>query len=115
MNLEQLKRIIDGTIGDLKGYENPSEIPVLISLSNGSVGARSSCEVSHVEIGFDWESGQFRIEPSMRLVKLGTSFTDIQTPRVEEFDGRKYYFCMRCESKISKDDKFCRYCSQKLK
>ena len=115
MNLEELKENIDSTIRHLNDYENPKNIMVLISLKENSMGGRASSGVSCVGMGFDWEHGQFRIEPTKSLVSMGNAITDIKSVICKEYDGRKYYKCPRCESKISKNDNYCRECGQKLK
>lgn len=115
MNLQQLKVTVDRTIELLQTHQSAEEIPVLITLSNNSVGARGSCEAKYIGMGFDWEHGQFRIEPSVRLVKMGESLTDAKRPMEKEFNGRKYYTCNRCEGKVNKDDRFCKHCGQKLR
>lgn len=115
MNLKQLKETVDKTIELLQSHQSPEEIPVLITINNNSVGARGSCETKYVGMGFDWEHGQFRIEPSANLVKLADSLTDIKVPIQKEFGGRKYYTCVRCECRTSKDDRYCRQCGQKLR
>jgi hypothetical protein len=77
MNLEELKRYIDYDIEHLNNIK-PKDIPVLINLSENSVGARASVGVQFVGIGFDWEHGQFRIQPNVELVKKGNSLADIR-------------------------------------
>jgi len=115
LNLLDLKMNIDYIISNLRDYENPKDIEVLITLSESSVGSRAFAKVKYVGMGFDWENGQLRIEPEKPIVSEGNTFKDIKKIKCEQFEGRNYYFCPRCESKISKDDKFCRYCGQKLK
>ena len=113
MDLERLKIIIDTTIKNLQPHQLPHEIPVIITLSNNSVGARGGCDAKYAGMGFDWEHGQFRIEPSDRLVKLNASLNDILNPIEKQFNNRRYYTCRRCESKVGKEDKYCKYCGQK--
>lgn len=114
MNLEELKMIVDNTIKHLH-YEKPNEVPVLITLTESSMGARAATSVRYANMGFDWEKGQFRLEPNEKLVKRGNSLTDVKSVECREYEGKKYYFCPRCQQKISKNDRYCRYCSQKLK
>jgi hypothetical protein len=115
MDLKQLKDTVDFTIKNLRDYEDPSEIPVLITLSEPSIGSRAFSQVVHVGMGFDWEHGQFRIAAEKQLVSIGKALTDVKSIVCHPYDGRNYYFCPRCEGKISKDDRYCRYCSQKLR
>lgn len=114
MNLEELKKIIDHTIEGLK-YEKPNEVPVLITLKEPSYGPRASSEIKYANLGFDWENGQFRIEPSEELVKKGNKLTDPKSVECRNYEDRNYYFCPKCEQKINKNDVYCRYCGQRLK
>lgn len=66
-------------------------------------------------MGFDWESGQLRIHPSAELVRKGNTLNDIKEVKCESIDGKNVYWCPRCQNKIAKDDRYCRYCGQKLK
>ncbi len=115
MNLKELKTIIDFTLEHLQPHQNPEEIDVLITLSETSIGSRASSAIKYAGMGFDWEHGQFRLEPVKQLVCKGNTLTDVKEVQCRQYDGRNYYFCPRCQNKISKDDKYCRYCSQKLK
>jgi len=115
MNLKELKSTIDFTIENLNDYQNPEEINVLITLEESSIGARASSGIKYVGMGFDWERGQFRIEPSKPLVKKGNALDDIKGITQFEFGGQKYWGCPRCLQKIKKDDCYCRYCGQKLR
>lgn len=115
MNLLDLKTHIDNTIENLHKYQNPKDIEVLITLSESSIGSRAFTRVKYVGMGFDWENGQFRIEPEKHIVNETHTFKDIKRIECKQFERRNYYFCPRCESKISKEDNFCRYCGQKLK
>lgn len=114
MNLDELKFVVDHTIEHLHHGMQSKDIPVLITLSENSMGARSSSNVKYAGLGFDWEHGQFRIEPEKSLVRKGNSLTDPKCTVRRQYDGRNYYFCPRCSSKISKNDCYCRFCSQKL-
>ena len=114
MDLLELKTIIDSTIENLR-YEKPENISVLITLSESSIGPRASSSVKYASLGFDWEHNQFRLQPRKPLVTKGNSLTDVKNITCKQFEGRNYYFCPRCQQKISKNDSFCRYCSQKLK
>lgn len=115
MNLLELKENVDFAIEQLHSYEKPKDIQVLITLSERSIGARASTRVIYAGLGIDWKHRQFRIEPERKLVKIGNTFNDAKGIHCKQYDGRNYYFCPRCEGKISKSDKYCRYCGQKLK
>lgn len=114
MKLSMLKIIVDLTISRLRDYQKAEDIEVLITLSDASVGARASSRVEHAGLGFDWEQGQFRLSPSKPLVTMGNNFSDVKLAACRTYDGRKYYCCTRCDSRVAKDDKFCRRCGQRL-
>lgn len=115
MNLKELKTIVDLTIKHLQSNQKPEEIQVLITLSESSIGARASSGLKYAGLGFDWEHNQFRLESSKALVSKGNSLSDVKSVDCRNYEGRNYYFCPKCQQKISKNDSYCRYCSQKLK
>lgn len=115
MKLSELKATVDFTIECLRDYESPDDIEVLITLSDNSVGARASSTVRYAGMGIDFEHGQFRIAPGKRLVTMGNGLQDIKPAGYKVYEGRKYYYCQRCGNKVSKDDFYCRSCSQKLR
>lgn len=115
MNLLELKKIIDYTIKNLHSYQHPQEIPVLITLSESSIGSRAASGIKYAGLGFDWERGQFRLEPTKTLVTKGNALNDKKSVKCKQFEGRNFYFCPRCDSKIAKNDSYCRDCGQKLR
>ena len=114
MNLKELKQNIDFQISNLYSYQNLEQINVLINLSENSIGSRAATAIKYIGMGIDWESGQLRIEPEKHLVSKGNAINDSKNKMVQTIEGRKYYFCSRCEEKISKGDHYCRNCGQKL-
>lgn len=114
INLKELKEIVDGTIEHTHDI-NPENIHVLITISEPSMGGRASSAVKFAGLGFDWERGQFRIEPSDTLVYKGNSKKDVKKPRQTNIGGRTYLFCSDCNERVNKKDNFCKCCSQKLK
>jgi hypothetical protein len=114
MNLKELKEAVDLTIEHLK-HQDPKDISVLITLSESSMGARASSSVKYTGMGFDWENGQFRIEPEKILVTKGNRLEDVKNVTCRSFEGRNHYYCPRCNAKITKNDIFCRDCGQKLR
>ena len=114
MNLSELKTIIDSTVNNLRDYQDSKSIPVLITLSDKSIGARSSSRVDFAGMGFDWEHGQFRLEPSKRLGIMGYKSKDVMPYVCELHQGKNYYFCAYCESRVAKNDKFCKHCGQRM-
>lgn len=117
MNLKELKGTIDFTISTLHKYESPEDIPVLITLSEPSVGSRASSGVIYVGTGIDWEHGQLRIEPEQKLVRKGNAKTDV-IPSYEHTPyggGRKVFICKMCGCQVGKDDRYCKHCGQRLR
>ena len=117
MNLKELKDNVDFTINNLNNYKKPEDISVLITLSETSVGARASSGIKYVGMGFDWEYGQFRIHPEKALVRQGKALNDIK-PVYEHTPlngGRKSYICNTCGRIVSKDDRYCKHCGQRLR
>lgn len=107
--------IVDFSIKNLHISQNSEEIPILITLSENSIGPRASCEIKSAGLGFDWEHNQFRIQPTDELVHKENRYLDVKPVKCKQYDGRKYYVCSICQQKISKNDRYCRYCGQKLK
>lgn len=114
LNLEKLKSIIDFEVENLHDKQ-PKDIPVLITLSESSIGARASIGVKYVGMGFDWEHGQLRIEPNIPLTRKGESLLDIKKVIRHEFGGQSFNACPRCIHRVAKDDCYCRNCGQRLR
>lgn len=97
-------------IGDVK-----DDTPVLIALSDSSVGGRTSCRISGIHAGFDWEAGQLRIEPEEKIFKNIHRMNEPVGIIREECGDVSFNACGRCHMKIAKDDRYCRHCGQRLK
>lgn len=114
MNLNTMKEHIDFLVDRGFGENN-----VLITLSDNSIGGRASVGIDHISNGFDWESGQIRIEPSKKIISYENNRDNVILPRkrIYEQNGRKYAIlsCKKCENKLRKDDIFCSRCGQKCK
>lgn len=113
MNLKELKETVDFVFNRSK---NPEGSSVVITLSEPSIGSRAYSSVQGIYIGFDWETNQIRIEPSVDLVKKGNSLTDIRPIKFRKsFDKKNIVSaCPNCDSRIAKTDCYCRYCGQRL-
>lgn len=115
MNLQELKEIIDFEIENLRDYENPQNIQVLITINDRSIGGRASSAIRSVNMGFDWESGQLRISPVKQLISESSS-RSIPVPTTKaESGGMTFTACAKCLMKVSKDDGYCRHCGQRLR
>jgi len=114
MNILQLKNIIENVIGRLRDCENPEDIPVLITLSDPSVGVQASSKIQSAGMGFDWEHGQFRIYPVKKIISEEKS-RSIPIPIAKyEFGGVSFNGCQKCRLKVAKDDAYCKHCGQRL-
>ena len=113
MNLKDLKENID-RVSNM--YANLEEIEVCVTLGERSVGGRAKSIIKYVYRGFDWESNQFRLEPSEILVR---KFKDISSPvgiveRLSFDKTRQVFFCPTCGGNVNKSDKYCKHCGQRL-
>lgn len=118
MKLKELYYTLNSYMDDIYNrYKDSEDISVVITLSEPLVGCRTYAEVDDINLGFDWEENQLRIEPKTKLVRLGNSLNDIKEPyiRVDKTTNRKYYFCSSCGGNINRKDYYCKYCGQKLR
>lgn len=110
MTLNELYEIIKSYIDE--GCAN--EV-VLINLCERSVGARAGCGIKYIYDGIDWEHNQFRIEPEEKLCRLGRSKDDaLALVPIKFHSSRTSYNCPSCDGIVSKNDRYCRYCGQKV-
>ncbi len=114
MKLIELKNKIDFICDRC---ENPKDIDVCITLVEPSVGGRAKVGVQSVNLGFDWEKNQLRIEPDKEIVRKGR---DLQTviPIKERFSFDKtckVFRCPICDGHLNKNDRYCKFCGQRLK
>lgn len=112
ITLIELKTIIDKT---MELHNNIVDNPVLITLSMPSIGGRKSCGVKCVNMGIDWEHGQFRIEPNKELVLKGSARDNVIKPIQREYSKRTYSSCGVCGQRVTKDARYCSHCGQRLK
>ena len=113
MTLTELKNAIDTA---LQFERNPDNIDVVITtvLPYMTCGQRPCMDVRYVGMGFDWEHGQFRIEPKEKLMAIKHD----EPQMVMEYRGN--YHCPKCEYMISQRKKldairFCGKCGQAVK
>lgn len=115
MKLSELKRVVDFSVGLWRDEKDPE---VLITLANNSIGGRAATSVQHVGMGFDWESGQFRIEPEQRLYREGRTLEDpiktIAFKYIYDKKVRVIHHCPKCEAVVQKGAKFCSQCGQHI-
>ena len=112
MSLTELKNIIETA---MKFEKDPDNINVVISteLPYITCGQRPCVYVKYAGIGFDWEAGQFRIEPEEKLMAVKHDVPQL----VMEWRGN--YHCPKCEYMLSgrknTDVRFCSRCGQAVK
>lgn len=103
MTLNELKIYVDHYIDHGHGKDD-----VRIILSQPSIGGRASVGISDLYTGFDWESGQIRIEPDQKITSYNKDRDKITPIRVEEYDYpgcRRTIIrsCPKCEEYLKKD------------
>lgn len=87
---------------------NIMDSPLIITTVDVSVGARAGVKVNSAYAGFDWETGQFRIEPAEPLVRSSLT-RDVPKDIIKWRDG---YFCPKCNGSLMKKEvKNSHYCS----
>jgi len=113
MTLTELKNAIETS---LKFERNPDNINVVIStaLPYATYCQRPCEDVRYAGMGFDWEAGQFRIEPKEKLMAVKHDVPQM----VMEY--RNNYHCPKCEHMLSgkrknTDIRFCSRCGQAVK
>ena len=103
----------------LKWYLEVREVdpntPVLITLSDSSIGGRASVGIQGLYTGMDWEQGQLRIQLKEKIFR-NIKRMDVPVGIIREtLEGVSFNACGKCMMKVAKDDTFCRYCGQRLK
>ncbi len=113
MKLTELKEKVDMAT---RIQPRPENVEVVIStvLPYATVGQRPCVGVKYVGMGFDWEAGQFRIEPEEKLIIRKNDVPQ----KILEWEGN--YHCPKCEKMLSKSRKkpelrFCSWCGQAVK
>ena len=109
------KELFDHLKWYLEEREVDPDTPVLITLSDSSIGGRASVDIQGLYTGMDWEQGQLRIEPKEKIFRnIKRMDTSVDITR-EISGGVSFNACGRCRMRVAKDDMFCRHCGQKLK
>ncbi len=109
ITVKELKDTIDAIL--LNKRVEPDS-PVLITLAEKSIGPTASCSVCSASVGFDWEHGQFRLEPSKSLVTKENTHTALL--KCEVIEDVHIYWCGHCVHKVNKNDCYCKVCGRKL-
>ena len=119
MTLNKLKESVDN-IFRVARDSDVGNYPVVVTLDEPSVGASACTEVSCVYTGFDFENGRINIGCRDKIVRKGKSLNDVIEPSADHesyfsHDKGMIYHCRNCGSRIANNDRYCRYCGQKLK
>lgn len=118
MKLLELKERLEQQI-----MRDRRDFKVVIKTSNKSIGSSSSVDIEDVYARFDWDNGTLFIKPEKDLV-LKDLNRDValeiinfnkELSHLAEGMTKITYLCRNCESKVSKNDNYCRNCGQKLK
>lgn len=90
----------------------------MIITADRSIGGRAFVYATWIGEGFDWESGQIRIATDEKILKYKNGRDVAKSPIIRKYEqaGKKIVVrkCSACENKIGKEDRFCRYCGQKI-
>ena len=87
---------------------------VVITLADPSIGDRAKADIISVFEGFDWESDQVRLEPSVKLVSESCKklVRKANSKLVVDIKGRyiTVYHCPKCNNKLSRTANYCSKC-----
>ena len=114
MVLSELKKQVDFLCDN--GHSND---PVLVTLSESSIGARAATCIIGIHSGFDWEHGQIRISTEKKIISYEKDRDKFIEPRKEDYDIgtriRHLLLCPKCENQLRKDNNYCSRCGQRIK
>lgn len=113
MTVYEMENILSELIKRGKG-----DVHVIVSTDDPSVGSRAFVEICSIMEGFDWETGQIRIETKEHVVsKMKDRDNAIKAKEVifhvgsRETRKRK---CPSCGGFVRKDDRYCSCCGQRV-
>ena len=101
-------------------YDNGhGDNPVLVTLSESSIGSRAATGITGIHSGFDWERGQVRISTEKRIISYGKDRDNAIEPIREDYDigtrKRHLLLCPNCENQLRIDDNYCSHCGQRIR
>ena len=111
----KLPQFIDALISAMQYECSPKDVDVVITtnLPYITCGQRPCTGVAYVGMGFDWESGQFRIEPEEKLMPIKDAIPQ------KVILWRDAYHCPKCEHMLGirkkTDIRFCSSCGQAVR
>lgn len=114
MILSELKKQVDFL------YETGhGDNPVLVTLSESSIGSRAATGITGIHSGFDWERGQVRISTEKKIISYGKDRDEVIEPIKEDYNigsrTRHLLLCPKCQNQLRKDDNYCGSCGQRIK
>ena len=114
MVLSELKKQVDFLCDTGHGGN-----PVLITLSESSIGSRAATGITGIHSGIDWEHGQVRISAEKKIISYEKDRDNAIEPRKEDYDigtrVRHLLLCPKCETHLRKDDNYCGNCGQRIR
>lgn len=114
MILSELKKQVDFLCDNGHG-----DNPVIVTLSESSIGSRAFTEITGINSGFDWEHGQVRISTEKKIISYEKDRDNAMESRKEDYGMnsriRHLLICPKCENQLRKDDNYCSNCGQRIK
>ena len=112
MILSELKKQVDFLCDN--GHSNN---PVLVTLSESSIGSGTAIGITGIHSGFDWERGQVRISTEKKIISYEKDRDNAIEPKREEIGSRvrPLVLCPKCRNQLRKWDNYCSNCGQRVK
>lgn len=106
MTLDELRRIINVY---LTSSVDPNS-KIIITLDEPNIGARSGTPLEYIMSGFDFESGQIRLQAADKICRLGKAKDDVIPMNCFRYiyDTKTVIspHCPRCETKLQTEDEW---------
>lgn len=113
-----LQELYDAALRMLRIKKMKKDTPIMITTADRSIGGRAFVYATWIREGFDWESGQIRIDTDEKVLKYKNERDAAKSPVIRKYEqaGKKFVVrkCPACENKIGKEDRYCKYCGQKI-
>lgn len=113
-----LQELYDAALRMLRIKKMKKDTPIMITTADRSIGGRAFVYATWIREGFDWESGQIRIDTDEKVLKYKNRRDAAKSPVIRKYEqaGKKFVVrkCPACENKIGKEDRYCKYCGQKI-
>ena len=113
-----LQELYDAALRMLRIKKMKKDTPIMITTADRSIGGRTFVYATWIREGFDWESDQIRIDTDEKVLKYKNGRDAAKSPVIRKYEqaGKKFVVrkCPACENKIGKEDRYCKYCGQKI-